>query len=202
MALSTVGQFNRADVFLQVLLLDVGRLVLVAIEAGIPGIGGSVASGAGNVAFSAMIQREGVLHQTSRLPGLGRVAVGTIGSKQSGVNSWFGVAGYTLRRPSFKFTPGMATSAGSFQMGACEGKDLSVVFDGETGHSVKAIMAGEAVGAIGICMQRHERWIGLTMAAGAGGQDRREVALLEMAGDTGHWLFRVIMLVPDQAELG
>ena len=81
MALSTVRQLLLANPFLKVFVFCFGRIVFVAVVAGIFGISGSVASDTGDFPLLTVIQGKGMLCQAGRLPGLCRVAGRTVGTK-------------------------------------------------------------------------------------------------------------------------
>ena len=68
------------------------RYMIVAAIAGVDLIGAGVAGGAGNFAFTAVIDGEGMFPQRCWRPGIGSVAVFTACAKETGVNCWFLVA--------------------------------------------------------------------------------------------------------------
>ena len=81
MAPDAVGQLFPANPFFQMLVFCFGRLMFVAVVAGIFGIRGGVAGNTGDFPLLAVIQRKGMLGQAGRLPGLRRVTGCTIGTK-------------------------------------------------------------------------------------------------------------------------
>ena len=81
MAPGTVRQLFPANPFLKVFVLCFRRIMFVAVVAGILGVSGRVAGNTGDFPLLAVIQREGMLGQTGRLPGLRRVTGRTINTK-------------------------------------------------------------------------------------------------------------------------
>ena len=61
MAGGAIGQFLLADAFFQMLAFGFGRVVFMAVVAGVLRVSGCVAGFAGNFALFAMIERENVL---------------------------------------------------------------------------------------------------------------------------------------------
>ena len=98
------------------------------------------------------------------------MAVGAGCAKHAGMGFWFGVAGHAFLGSAFKLAIGMAIFANGGGMGAGEGEFLGVLFHGEVGHGVVAIVAVQAVFAVSLAVFVHKGFVGVLMAVGAGGE--------------------------------
>jgi hypothetical protein len=124
------------------LFMSVGRIVFVAVVAGIFGVSISMASFTGQIVLAAMIEGKSVLGKLGRCPGSGRVASATILTEQSGMNFWLFVTGSTLIGSTPEGLIHMAILATNVGMCAIQGKDLVMI---KIGHCVAAIVAGQAI---------------------------------------------------------
>ena len=85
MAGGALFQFGGTDAFFTMIFFHVSLFVFVAIVTGVLIKSNRMAGGAGNFAFIAVRQGEGMLQEAGRLPGNGGVAGGAIQAKKAGM---------------------------------------------------------------------------------------------------------------------
>lgn len=196
MAGNTILEF--ADAFVEVLFADFAGFVLVAIVAGVGGVGLLVADVTGDDPFVAVVEREGMRRQQGGGPGAGGVATDAVEAEEAGVDLGFGVAAGAFARGVLELLYTVTGAAGKRGMGAIQGEDGVMI---EAGHCVYAVVAGKAVGAKGEPVSGHEVWLGVCVTGeavdGGGG-----VLALSMAIATGQGRNVVPGFVSRQAEAG
>ena len=174
-----------ADPLFQVVALDLGRVVLVALVASVGLQGQGMASPAGAAPFFAVVDGEGMgFVVTGRGPGCGVVAGGAVGTEQAAVKVGVGVAGEAVAGCPLEYVARVAAGTVDCHMGAGQRKAGQLVVEGCLWPVVGCVagatvlpepalvgvvggMAGEAAGGGGLQLGRRA---GALVAGATGGR--------------------------------
>jgi hypothetical protein len=158
------------------------RYMIVAAIAGINLIGAGMTRGAGDFAFTAVIDGESMFPQGRWRPGIGCVAVFTACAKETGVDCGFLVTARTSCSGAAKYIVLVAVSAGNGGVftGQREGHIVRPTFE-----AIYTIMAGHTFSAVLGYMLLHKSWIVIAVALNTTGRgdDGGVAGMATVAGD-------------------
>jgi hypothetical protein len=191
--------FKFGDAFVQV---DFGRFtpfVGVAVVAGLVGIGRCVAGLAGNLAFTAVVEGEGVPGQFGRGPGRCRMTADTVGAEKTNMNLRFFMTACAFGRGSGQNLIGVAVNTINLSVAAIEDKVVGMVEGVHQG--ITAVMTGETILTQQGGMVGGERRLACRVAVKTIDQLGREL-LFQMTVETFDFRFIKVFFMSGQTEIG